>query len=57
MCIAFSVSADFVFGDHLGYAAGFAPEILPAMIAGKLAGGVAAVAAALLLTRREDQTM
>ena len=57
VCIAFSVSAAFVFGDHLGYAAGFAPEILPAMIAGKLAGGVAAVAAALLLTRREDQTM
>lgn len=56
VCIAFSVSAAFVFGDHLGYAAGFAPEILPAMIAGKLAGGVAAVAAALLLTRREDQT-
>ena len=53
VCIAFSVSAAFVFGDHLGYAAGFAPEILPAMIAGKLAGGVAAVAAALLLTRRE----
>ncbi len=57
VCIAFSVSAAFVFGDHLGYAAGFAPEILPAMIAGKLAGGVAAVAAALLLTRREDRTV
>lgn len=56
VCIAFSVSAAFVFGDHLGYAAGFAPEILPAMIAGKLAGGVAAVAAALLLTHRENQT-
>ena len=56
VCIDFSVSAAFVFGDHLGYAAGFAPEILPAKIAGKLAGGVAAVAAALLLTRREDQT-
>lgn len=55
VCIAFSVSAAFVFGDHLGYAAGFAPEILPAMIAGKLAGGVAAVAAALLLTRREAE--
>lgn len=55
VCIAFSVSAAFVFGDHLGYAAGFAPEILPAMIVGKLAGGVAAVAAALLLTRRETE--
>lgn len=56
VCIAFSVSAAFVFGDHLGYAAGFAPEILPAMIVGKLAGGVAAVIAALLLTRREEKT-
>lgn len=57
VCIAFSVSAAFVFGDHLGYAAGFAPEILPAMIVGKLAGGVAAVIAALLLTRREEKTV
>ena len=52
--IAFAVSAAFVFGDHLGFAAGFAPEILPAMIAGKLAGGFSAVAVALLLTRSEQ---
>ena len=38
----------------LGFAAGFAPEILPAMIVGKLTGGIAAVAAAMLLTRREN---
>ena len=50
--IAFAVSAAFVFGDHLGFTAGFAPEMLPAMILGKLAGGVAAVAVALLLTRK-----
>ncbi len=50
--IAFAVSAAFVFGDHLGFAAGFAPEILPAMILGKLAGGISAVAVALLLTRK-----
>lgn len=50
--IAFAVSAAFVFGDHLGFTAGFAPEMLPAMIAGKLAGGVSAVAVALLLTRK-----
>ena len=53
--IAFAVSAAFVFGDHLGYAAGFAPEILPAMIAGKLAGGVTAILVALWLTRKEDK--
>lgn len=52
VCIAFSVSAAFVFGDHLGFTAGFAPELLPAMIAGKLAAGIAAVAAAMFLTRR-----
>ncbi len=49
--IAFAVSAAFVFGDHLGFTAGFAPEMIPAMILGKLSAGVSAVAVALLLTR------
>ena len=49
--IAFAVSGAFVLGDHLGFTAGFAPEMLPAVIVGKLVGGVAAVAAALWLTR------
>lgn len=53
--IAFAVSAAFVFGDHLGFAAGFAPEMLPAMIVGKLLGGITAVAAALWLTRQERE--
>ena len=51
--IAFAVSAAFVFGDHLGFTAGFAPHMLPAMIVGKLVGGVTAVAVALWLTRKE----
>ena len=51
--IAFAVSAAFVFGDHLGFTAGFAPELLPAMIIGKLAGGISAIAVAILLTRKE----
>ena len=51
--IAFAVSAAFVFGDHLGYTAGFAPEMLPAMIAAKLVGGITAVAVALLVTRKK----
>lgn len=51
--IAFSVSAAFVFGDHLGFTAGFAPEMLPAMIVGKLVGGISAVAVALWLTRKD----
>lgn len=52
--IAFAVSAAFVFGDHMGFTAGFAPQLLPAMIAGKLAGGAAAVAVALWMTKKMD---
>ena len=52
--IAFAVSAAFVFGDHLGFTAGFAPEMLPAMIVGKLVGGVSAVLVALWLTRKAN---
>ncbi len=51
--IAFAVSAAFVFGDHLGFTAGFAPRMLPGMIVGKLVGGISAVAVALLLTRKQ----
>lgn len=51
--IAFAVSAAFVFGDHLGFTAGFAPQMLPAMIIGKLVGGISAVAVALWLTRKD----
>ena len=53
MNIAFAVSAAFVFGDHLGFTAGFAPELLGPVILGKLAGGISAVLLALLLTRNE----
>ena len=52
--IAFSVCAAFTLGDHLGFTAGFAPEILPAVIIGKLAGGISAVAVALWLTKGKD---
>lgn len=51
--IAFAVSAAFVFGDHLGFTAGFAPEMMGGMIVGKLVGGVSAVGVALLLTRKD----
>ncbi len=51
--IAFAVSAAFVFGDHLGFTAGFAPEMMPAMILGKLAGGISAVVVALWITKTE----
>ena len=49
--IAFAVSAAFVFGDHMGFTAGFSPEVLPAMIVSKLVGGISAVAVALWLTK------
>lgn len=52
--IAFAVSAAFVFGDHLGFTAGFAPAMLVPMILGKLAGGISAVILALLLTKKSD---
>lgn len=51
--VAFAVSAAFVFGDHLGFTAGFAPELLFPVIAAKLTAGITAVALALLLTRRK----
>ena len=51
--IAFAVSAAFVFGDHLGFTAGFAPEMIGPMILGKLTGGVSAVAVAILLTKKD----
>ena len=49
--VAFAVSAAFVFGDHLGFTAGFAPQILFPVIAAKLTAGITAVVAAMLLTR------
>ena len=51
--IAFAVSAALVFGDHLGFTAGFAPEMMGAMIVGKLVGGVSAVGVAMWLTRKD----
>ena len=51
--VAFAVSAAFVFGDHLGFTAGYAPELLVPMIVAKLVSGVTAVAVAIVLTRRK----
>ena len=49
--VAFAVSAAFVFGDHLGFTAGFAPDMLVPMIIAKLTGGIWAIVVALILTR------
>ncbi len=51
--IAFAVSGAFVFGDHLGFAAGFAPEMIGPMILGKLTGGISAVIVALWMTKKD----
>lgn len=51
--VAFAVSAAFVFGDHLGFTAGFDSTMIFPMIIGKLVGGVTAVAVAMFLTRKE----
>ena len=54
--IAFAVSAAFVFGDHLGFTAGFAPEMIGPMIVGKLVGGVSAIAVAMWLTGKGEKS-
>ncbi len=51
--VAFAVSAAFVFGDHLGFTAGFDESMIFPMIIGKLVGGITAVAVAMLFTRKE----
>ena len=51
--VAFAVSAAFVFGDHLGFTAGFDSSMLVPVIVAKLTGGAAAVLAALALTRKD----
>lgn len=54
--VAFAVSAAFVFGDHLGFTAGFDSSMLVPVIVAKLTGGAVAVLAALALTRKEART-
>lgn len=51
--VAFAVSAAFVFGDHLGFTAGFDAPMLVPVIVGKLVGGVSAVLAGLWITREK----
>ena len=47
--VAFAVSAAFVFGDHLGFTAGAAREMIFPMVVGKLAGGITAVIVAIVI--------
>ncbi len=56
---AFAVSAAFVFGDHLGFTAGFNPDMITPMIVTKLVAGITAVGLALLISNRvlKDENM
>lgn len=47
--VAFAVSAAFVFGDHLGFAAGNNAEMIFPMIVGKLVAGITALIVANML--------
>lgn len=47
--VAFAVGASFVFGDHLGFAAGVNPEMIFPVIVGKLTAGITALIFANLL--------
>lgn len=49
--MAFAVSASFTFGDHLGFTAGVAPQLITPMIVGKLAGGISAIILAIFLSK------
>ena len=51
MTAAFCVSGSFVFGDHLGFIASYAPEMTAALVASKLAGAATAAVLAWLMTR------
>ncbi|QLE64357.1 Ethanolamine permease [Furfurilactobacillus rossiae] len=50
--VAFSVSAAFVFGDHLGFTAGVARGMIFPMIVSKLVAGVTAIAVAMFMANR-----
>ena len=52
--VAFSVGAAFALGDHLGFTAGFSPQLLFPTLVAKLLSGAAAVALAMLLTKRKN---
>ncbi|MCF6466276.1 ethanolamine utilization protein EutH [Clostridium sp. Cult2] len=55
--VAFAVSASFVFGDHLGFTAGVAKDMIFPMVAGKLTAGITAVILAIFIAnRRVEQT-
>jgi ethanolamine transporter len=54
--VAFAVSAAFTFGDHLGFTAGVAKEMIFPMIIGKLVAGITAVLVAGIFVPKNVQS-
>jgi ethanolamine transporter len=54
--MAFATSAAFVFGDHLGFTAGFNQEMIVPMIVSKLVAGISAVALAIFMLRGKENS-
>lgn len=50
LCIAFSVCAAFMFGDHLAFTANFQPNMILPVLVGKLFGGLSGFGLAYLLS-------
>lgn len=50
--VAFAVSAAFVFGDHLGFTAGFDSTMIVPMIVGKLVAGITAIIVAIFIANK-----
>jgi len=55
--VAFAVSASFVFGDHLGFTAGVAQEMIFPMVVGKIVGGITAIAVAIFFINKEEASV
>lgn len=51
MNVAFAVSGAYTFGDHLGFVAGYMPDMMIPVIIAKLTAGITAVAAAYYISR------
>jgi ethanolamine transporter len=50
--VAFAVGASFVFGDHLGFTAGVAKDMIFPVVIGKLVAGVTAVIVAIFIVNK-----
>ncbi|MGM0275881.1 ethanolamine utilization protein EutH [Enterococcus sp. AZ080] len=50
--VAFAVSASFILGDHLGFTAGVAKEMIFSMMVGKIVGGITAIFVAVFMANR-----